>query len=315
MQFWPHRRAQKETPVVKRYPHSKDNVLMGFAGYKVGMTHVQFVENSKNSPRKGEVVSVPVTIVECPPLKVIGIRTYTTKAHAKQAMTQVFVEKAPKHLDRKISLPAKAVSPDTLTADNIVEVTLIVATQPSLLGFGKKKPEIFETAIGGTVEQQLAFAKANFGKDIDVTQVFKAGEIVDTHSITKGKGFSGAMARYGLRRRQHKSEKGIRTAGSLGPWCGQGHVMYRVPSPGKHGYYKRVTYNQPIVKLGDNPTDVNASGGFIHYGFVKNPYILIKGSVNGPAKRLIRFIKPMRPNKKAKIPTGINYIHTGSHQG
>jgi len=42
---------------------------------------------------------------------------------------------------------------------------------------------------------------------------------------------------------------------------------------------------------------------------VKNPFILVKGSVAGAAKRLIILTKPIRPNKKIpKEAPSISYI-------
>jgi large subunit ribosomal protein L3 len=316
MQFWPHRRAKKEAPVIKKYAPSTEALPLGFAGYKVGMTHVQYTETDKNSPMKGELVNVPVTVIECPPLKIIGIRTYEVKNHAKQPATQAFVDKFPKYLERRVSVPKQQkVTKDNLTAENVVQVSLLVATQPSLTKIGKKTPDVFELGIGGTVEEQLAFAKENLGKEIPVSQVFKPGEVTDIHAVTTGKGFSGAVKRFGIRTRSHKSEKGVRTAGSLGGWKAQAHGMYRVPSPGKHGYYTRITYNQPIVHIGDKPEEINAAGGFVHYGNVQSQFMLIKGSVHGPSKRLIRFAKPMREKKKSGLAVKLRSIFTGSHQG
>ena len=39
-------------------------MLQGFAGYKVGMTHVIMVDDHKNSPTEGKDVMVPVTVIE-----------------------------------------------------------------------------------------------------------------------------------------------------------------------------------------------------------------------------------------------------------
>jgi len=70
------------------------------------------------------------------------------------------------------------------------------------------------------------------------------------------------------------------------------------------------------MKIGNKPEDINPKGGFLHYGLVKNNYVLVKGSVNGTAKRLIRFIHATRPNKKipADAPQ-IAYTSLESKQG
>ncbi|MBW2988370.1 50S ribosomal protein L3, partial [Candidatus Woesearchaeota archaeon] len=58
----------------------------------------------------------------------------------------------------------------------------------------------------------------------------------------------------------------------------------------------RTEKNKWIVKISNE--DINPKGGFKHYGLVKNDYILIKGSIPGPTKRLVRLYKAKRPSKK-----------------
>jgi len=312
MQFWPHRRANKEVPVVNAYPQTKDAAPLGFAGFKVGMTHAHIVDSYKNSPKKGESVMTATTIIECPPLKVIGLRTYIHENGIYRAASQIITKNLPKQFSSKLK---STKSSDLTSEDNVAYVRLLVMTQPSLTTIGRKKPDMFEIGIGGKASEQLAYAKEMLGKDITVADMYKPGDQVDIHAVTTGKGFSGAMKRFDIRSTSHKSEKGTRTAGSLGGWTAQAHVMYRVPSPGKHGYYTRTTHNQRVVAVGDKPEDVNAAGGFGGYGIVKNPYILIKGSVHGPNKRLIRITAPIRPNMKAKPLGELEEISVVSNQG
>ena len=79
-----------------------------------------------------------------------------------------------------------------------------------------------------------------------------------------------------------------------------------------------IDYNANDLTLwfGDKPEDVNVKGGFLRYGLVKNPYILVKGSVAGASKRLITLTKAIRPNKKfqAEAPS-IAYVSKESKQG
>ena len=87
--------------------------------------------------------------------------------------------------------------------------------------------------IGGSIEEKFKFAKENLGKEILILDVFKQGDQIDVHSITKGKGFQGPVKRFGITIRTHKSEKAKRNPGSLGPWYGHAHFMWKVP------HYKR----------------------------------------------------------------------------
>jgi large subunit ribosomal protein L3 len=52
--------------------------------------------------------------------------------------------------------------------------------------------------------------------------------------------------------------------------------------------------------MGDKPEDVNPSAGFNGYGFVKNDYVLVKGSIPGPAKRLVKLRLAVRSPSPAK---------------
>ena len=72
--------------------------------------------------------------------------------------------------------------------------------------------------------------------------------------------------------------------------------MYRVAHAGQMGYHNRTEFNKWIIKISDKAEEVNPKGGFLHYGNVKNEYMLVKGSIQGPAKRLIRLNLPKRPN-------------------
>ena len=63
--------------------------------------------------------------------------------------------------------------------------------------------------------------------------------------------------------------------------------MWTVARPGQLGYQTRTEYNKRILKISDNPEDINRKGGFLHYGVVRNQFIVLRGSVPGPKKRLI----------------------------
>ena len=65
-----------------------------------------------------------------------------------------------------------------------------------------------------------------------------------------------------------------------------------------------------LLKIGDDPAKINKKAGFKKYGNVKNPYIIMKGSIAGPNRRLIVFTKAIRPNNKIpKEVPAINKIY------
>ncbi|MBW2972602.1 50S ribosomal protein L3, partial [Candidatus Woesearchaeota archaeon] len=257
MQVWPRVRAKRIYSKVKHFPASKDAKLHGFAGYKVGMTHIIITDARKNSMTKGEDVTVPVTVVECPPVKIVGVRLYKKQYKSIQPLKDI-LSKPDKELARKIDTPKKEGKKiDSVKPEEFDELRVLMQTQPKMTGIGKKKPEIFEVNVGGKKEDKLAFAKENLGKELSVKDVFSEGQLIDIRAVTKGKGFQGPVKRFGIKVRHHKSEKTKRGPGSLGGWSKQGHVMYRVAHAGQMGFHNRVDYNKQIMMIGEDPEQVN----------------------------------------------------------
>ncbi|MCB1084410.1 MAG: 50S ribosomal protein L3, partial [Simkania sp.] len=294
MQFWPRVRASRQYAQVRSYPQSNEAKPLAFAGYKAGMTHVMAIDTNKNSPTKGEQISVPATVIECPPLKIYSVRFYTPKGYGTAVSTELFF-KAEKELSKKTPLAKKVSAAEDLDKVDLTEVkdiTLQVYTQPKLAGFGQKKPEVFEIGLGGSVQDKLAYVKEQIGKDIAVSDVISQGANIDLRAVTKGKGYQGPVKRFGVAIRARKSEKTKRGPGSLGAWIAQGHTMYRIAFAGQMGYHNRTQYNNLVLDIVDDASAVNPKGGFINYGEAKNTCVLIKGSVPGPKKRLVTMTAP-----------------------
>jgi large subunit ribosomal protein L3 len=313
MQFWPRVKAKRPQARIKSWNDSFQGVL-GFAGYKVGMTHLMITDNKATSKTKGTDIACPATIIECPPLKVASVRFYKNNIYGTQPLSQINAEKLDKELAKRISLPKKPAKKfeDIKEYDDI---TIVVYTQPKLTIIGKKKPELFEMGLGGKLEDKVKLAKELLGKEISIDEVFKGGEQVDIHAITKGKGFQGPVKRFGITLRSHKSEKSVRNPGSLGGWKAQGHVMYRIAHAGQMGYHQRTEYNKHLLKIGTDAKEVQEKGGFLRYGIIKNKYVLVKGSLPGSKKRLIKFSHSIRPNKLIpKEAPSIPLINTDSKQ-
>ena len=161
----------------------------------------------------------------------------------------------------------------------------------------KKTPDMHEIGLSGELHQKLDLAKNIFSKDISFKDFVKEG-IVDVRGLTKGKGLNGPTKRYGLDLRSHKAEKGQRFHGSGGPWH-PSRVEYTQPMAGQLGFFTRVNYNNKIIFSGNiNETNINQKGGFMHFGDIKNDYIILQGSISGPQKRALLITAPLRPNKK-----------------
>jgi len=101
--------------------------------------------------------------------------------------------------------------------------------------------------------------------------------------------------------KSHKSEKKRRSPGNLGAFTPR-KTDWRVPQHGQHGYHKRTDYNKLVSHIGSDPKEINQMGGIKQYGELKNDYVLIKGSVSGPAKRLIMLTKNIRGKKTLNAP-------------
>jgi large subunit ribosomal protein L3 len=295
LQYWPRKRSKRAFARVRTWDNVKEAKPLGFAGYKVGMTHLVINNNRKTSITKGMDIFCPATIIECPPLKTASIKFYKKTISGSKLVSEQLAESLDKEIKRTITLPKKTKKEDKGTVD-FDYLRLLVHTTPALTGIGKKKPELFEVAVGGNKEEQLSYAKSKLGKEINISEVFKEGQQVDIHAVSKGKGVQGPVKRFGINLRRHKSEKSRRTPGSLGGWVAQGHIMWRTAKTGKMGYHIRTENNKWLLKIG-NANEINKKSGFENYGVVKNQYILVKGSVIGAKKRLIRLNAPIRPNK------------------
>jgi large subunit ribosomal protein L3 len=137
---------------------------------------------------------------------------------------------------------------------------------------------------------------------------------MDLFAITKGKGFQGPVKRWGIKLLPRKSRKTKRGVAAIGPWK-PARVLYTVPRAGQMGYHQRTEYNKRILKIGIDGKEVTPKGGFVRYGEVKGTYIIVDGSLPGPAKRLIRLRYPARaPKKIPDSPPNISYISLESTQ-
>ncbi|MGM5483894.1 MAG: 50S ribosomal protein L3 [Nanobdellota archaeon] len=315
MGVWPRKRAKSENPRIRSWADIKDSKIAGFVGYKVGMTHIHVMNNNKNSVTKGMDIHTPVTIVECPPIKIIGLRTYKKNYYGNNSCKDIYEgadKVTKKRTGHKLSSKHKL---DSIKPEEFDNLVLICQSSPEKVSIGKKKPEIFELPMGGSNEDKLNFAKDKMGKEIPLSEVFEAGNVVDIHAITKGKGYQGVIKRFGVSLKESKSEKGQRRVGARsGGWTSQRHMMYRVAQPGQTGYHLRTDYNNQIMMVSEETDKINPVGGFPRYGFVKNTYMLIKGSIPGPKKRFVKLVKGVHAPVEGSAPQ-IENISLDSKQG
>ncbi len=283
MQVWPRKRAKRSFPRIRNWQKDIQPNLHAFLGYKAGMTHIIAKDNSPNTLYKNQDISIPVTIIECPPIKPLSLRFYQNSYNGLRLISEVFSKNISKEVKKHILVTKK----EKIEPQHFDDLRLVVHTQPYLTGIGKKRPEVFEIAIKGkNAQEKLSYAKLILEKEIKIYDIFKEQKFFDIHGITKGKGFQGTVKRFGVPIRQHKAEKTKRGIGTLGAWH-PNKVLYTVPQSGKMGYHQRTEYNKLNLMIGSDPKKINPKSGFLHYGLIKNDYIMLKGSIPGPAKRAV----------------------------
>ncbi len=298
--YLPRGRASYPTGKINYWPEVEADTprLLAFAGYKVGMSYVYLTSTVRGSPTFGQEVQRPVTFIEAPPLLVCGFRAYADTASGLKAVTEIWADKLPKDVERIRTPSKKEEEEEEGKADSLASMSAklggvkrfraILCTQPRRASVSQKKPELFEAEVaGGDVKGQFEYLQGLLGKEVSAADVFRVGQMVDTIGVTKGKGIQGAIKRWGVKTVQHKSNKTVRGVGTLGPWTPH-YVMYTIPRPGQMGFHQRTEINRRILKIGKEAKAFMPDGGFTHYGAVKDTYIVLEGSVPGPAKRLVK---------------------------
>ncbi|PIZ52133.1 50S ribosomal protein L3 [Candidatus Woesearchaeota archaeon CG_4_10_14_0_2_um_filter_33_13] len=309
LQFWPRKRAKSSVARVRSWAADKKAKPLGFIGYKVGMTHLHVVDNRAKSLTKGEKIFMPVTIVECPTMSVMGVSFYKKSLLGWKKLGAVLAEKLDKTVGKAITMPKKVAAKKLEEYTDFEDLRLLVHSNPKTTSVGAKKPKLIEIALGGSKEDKINYAKAVFGKDIKINDVFENGNVLDVHGITKGKGFQGTVKRYGVPIRQHKAEKTKRGIGTLGSWTPK-RVEFSVAQPGKMGYHLRTEHNKQVISIDNNIEAIAPKGGFARYGAVKNDYVLLKGSITGPKKRAVLMTNAIRINTKmTKEAPQVAHIH------
>ena len=322
MAYSPRKRSESQIPHFSGWPEIQDGPrLQGFAGYKAGMTHALMVDFRPTSTTTGQEVQVPVTVIEVPPMRVAAVRLYERTHDGHEVAQEIWADKLDKELARAFPIPKNKKSKGgevEVDISRIDEVRVIMYTQPSLVtGIPKKEPEIMENRIGGgTVEARLKYAVDLLGKEIKITDFTKEGAMLDVAAVTKGKGWQGFIKRFGVKLLSHKNSKHRRMIGTRGNF-NPGYIRPTVPQGGQVGYHQRTEHNKRVLKIGDNGADITPDGGFLHYGVVRNHYVLLHGSIPGPTKRLVRLRDAARVAKHVTLEKApeMTYISKESKQG
>jgi large subunit ribosomal protein L3 len=181
------------------------------------------------------------------------------------------------------------------TAGNSVGVTVIelgpnVVTQVKSvdtdgynsvqLAYGEKrekstnKPMAGHFAKAGTTPKQKVKEFRDFdgtskglGEEINVSEIFVEGEVVNAVGITKGKGFQGVVKRHGfggVGQSTHGQHNRLRAPGSVGASSFPSKVVKGLRMAGRDGGSQITTKNLKVVKI-----------------FPEQNLLLVKGSIPG----------------------------------
>lgn len=354
--FLPRKRTKKHHGHIRKFPkddQKKPVHLTAYCGFKAGMTHIVRAINKPGSRLNNKEVVEGVTIIECPKLVVVGIVGYIETPRGLKKIKSIFAQHLSECAIRRFykryrgKEHAKAFHKyadsdyyNKLSASAIkilkkrAKVIRIIA-HPKMQDIKHiraiKAPLVEIQVNGGSIEEKVEYAQKNLEKEIKVSDVFSEGEFIDVCGASKGHGYEGVTHRYGTKKLQRKTHRGLRKIACIGSWH-PARVQFTVARSGQDGYHHRTEMNKRILKIGQSAREVkdNASteadltqknitpmGGFPHYGCVMNDYLMIKGCTVGIRKRTLMLRKALFPTiltgESSKI--NIKFIDTSSKFG
>jgi len=356
--FLPRKRTRHHHGKIKSFPkddESKPPHFTAFMTFKAGMTHiVRDVDKPGSKLHKKEVVE-PVTILEAPPMVVVGFVGYVETPRGLRALTSVWAghlseeckrrfyknwhnskQKAFTKYQKRWEEAGKDGTPMAAEVERAKKycqvIRAICHTQVGKVKLGQKKAHLKEVQVnGGTTEKKVEFIMGLFEQEVKVESVFSQDEMIDTIGVSKGGGFEGVVTRWGVTRLVRKSHRGLRKVACIGSWH-PARVQFQVPRSGQNGYGHRTEINKKIYRIGkslkDDPNNavtendltekaISPMGGFSHYGEVTNEFVMLKGTTPGLRKRLVTLRKSLLPqvSRKAVEKISLKFIDTSSKFG
>jgi len=356
--FLPRKRCRHHRGRIRKFPRddaSKEPHLTAFMGYKAGMTHVMRDIERPNSKLNNKEVMEAVTIVETPPIVVVGIVGYLETPKGMRTLTTVWAQhlsescrrrfyknwyrakkKAFTKYAQKYADAGEGKTPEDIAKElermkkHCSVVRVIAHTQIKKCVKRQKKAHVMEIQVnGGSVSDKIDFASSLLEKEVKVSTVFGENELIDTIAVTRGHGYEGVTTRWGVTRLPRKTHRGLRKVACIGAWH-PSRVMYTVARSGQNGYHHRTEINKKIYRLGlagDNKScttetdltekSITPMGGFPHYGVVDQDWLMIKGGIPGTRKRMIVLRKSLltKFSKIALEEVKLKFIDTSSKFG
>ena len=352
--FLPKKRCSKTKGKIKSFPKDDYNFpchLTAAIGYKAGMTHVVREVNSPGSKLNKKDVVEAVTIIETPPIKIVGIVGYLKTSRGLRSFKTIWSSDLPDSFRRNYyknwyKSKKKAFSKTKFFSHDLIQLNVdkklekikkycsiircIGASDVLKTGLKRKKADILEVQInGGSFSKKLEFSKKLLGKEISISDIFSQDEIIDVIGITKGKGFAGVITRWGVTKLPRKTHRGSRKVACVGSWH-PSRVSYACPRAGQNGYHHRTQLNLKIYRIGKSTDLKNAftdfentaksitpMGGFPRYGIIKTDFLILKGCLVGPKKRILTLRKSLlsKNNNFFSENTILKFIDTSSKWG
>jgi large subunit ribosomal protein L3e len=340
MGFVPKKRSTRHRGKVKAFPkddRTKPVHLTAFISYKAGMTHVvREVDKPGSKLNKKETVEA-VTILETPPMVIVGITGYIETPRGLRSLKTVWAGHIADDCRRRLyknwyrskkkaftktakkwqdDLGKKEIERDLAKIKKYCKVVRVIAhTQMKLMRHRQKKAHVMEIQLnGGTVAQKVDWAKEHLEKTITINDVFATDEMIDVIGVTKGRGYKGVTSRWHTRKLPRKTHKGLRKVACIGAWH-PSRVRFTVARGGQKGYHHRTEINKKIFRIGKSSLTaegkkngsteydvtektINPMGGFPHYGVVNQDYVMIRGCCIGPKKRVLTLRKSLITHTK-----------------
>jgi large subunit ribosomal protein L3e len=272
----PKKRCKRIKGKCKSFPKddaSKPVHLTAFTGYKAGMTHIlREVDRPGSKNNKKEVVEA-VTIIETPPMVVVGVVGYIETPSGERAFKTIFAEhlsdecrrrfyknwyKSKKKAFTKASKKwadeqgKQEIEKDFAQMKKYCKSIRVIAhTQMKLLKKRQKKAHISEIQVnGGNISDKIDYARELLEKKVPVKSIFSQDEMIDVIAVTKGKGMKGVTARWHCKKLPRKTHKGLRKVACIGAWH-PSRVGFSVARAGQKGYHHRTEINKKIYRIAD----------------------------------------------------------------
>lgn len=354
MGFLPKKRTRHHAGKIKSFPKdvkTEKPHLTAFMGYKAGMTHITREVNKPGAKiHKKEVVEA-VSIVETPPIVVVGFVGYVETQRGLRALTTVWAQHLGENVRRRFyrnwykskkkafSRYAKKYETDAAGMAKEIErakkychtIRVLAHSQIEKCNLRQKKAHLKEIQVnGGSTADKVDFAKGLFEQEVNFHSVFAMDEMVDVIGVTKGHGNAGVTSRWGVTRLPRKSHRGLRKVACIGSWH-PARVQFQVPRAGQKGYFHRTEINKKIYRVGKKEDLAKSAttehdltekritplGAFPHYGEINEDWVMIKGGIVGHKKAVVTIRKTLLPQTKrsALEKITLKFIDTSSNYG